>query len=149
MAAFGIGSLPLAVLTDSYKACHPLMYPDAERMVAYGEFRKGFRTAEGHDCLDTRVISYGIRYVVETYLERRWTLADVQAAAQFYRCCLLSIAVTLSLTGPAAAHTTRVSRSTRFRESCSRSLCARTTVRPLLRAAGPSALSRPRQATSR
>jgi len=34
---------------------------------------------------DTRIISYGIRYVVETYLERRWTLADVQAAAHFYR----------------------------------------------------------------
>ena len=33
-------SVPLSVLTDSYKACHPLVYPDATKMVAYGEFRK-------------------------------------------------------------------------------------------------------------
>jgi hypothetical protein len=34
-AAFGgVGSLPIAVMTDSYKACHPLMYPDATKMVA-------------------------------------------------------------------------------------------------------------------
>jgi len=29
-----IGSIPHAVLTDSYKACHPLMYPEAKKMVA-------------------------------------------------------------------------------------------------------------------
>ena len=29
-----INSIPHAVLTDSYKACHPLMYPDATKMVA-------------------------------------------------------------------------------------------------------------------
>jgi hypothetical protein len=28
--------LPIAVLTDSYKAGHPLMYPNAQEMVAYG-----------------------------------------------------------------------------------------------------------------
>ena len=35
-AAFGagLGALPIAVMTDSYKACHPLMYPDATKMVA-------------------------------------------------------------------------------------------------------------------
>jgi hypothetical protein len=27
-------SMPLPVFTDSYKACHPLMYPDAAKMVA-------------------------------------------------------------------------------------------------------------------
>jgi len=107
-AAFS--SIPLAVMTDSYKACHPLMYPNASKMVAvrprapftrhslrfncasyvsprqYGEFRKGFRLASGHDEADKRIVTYGIRYVVENYLERRWTLADVEAAALFYRC---------------------------------------------------------------
>ena len=52
----------------------------------YGEFRKGFRLASGHDEADKRIVTYGIRYVVENYLERRWTLADVEAAALFYRC---------------------------------------------------------------
>ena len=51
----------------------------------YGEFRKGFRLASGHDEADKRIVTYGIRYVVENYLERRWTLADVEAAALFYR----------------------------------------------------------------
>ena len=51
----------------------------------YGEFRKGFRLKQGHDTEDTRVVAYGIRYIVQTYLERRWTLADVEAAAHFYR----------------------------------------------------------------
>ena len=27
-------SIPLSVLTDSYKACHPLVYPEATKMVA-------------------------------------------------------------------------------------------------------------------
>jgi hypothetical protein len=31
------------------------------------------------------VVAYGIRYIVEQYLEQRWTLADVDAAAHFYR----------------------------------------------------------------
>jgi nicotinamide phosphoribosyltransferase len=52
----------------------------------YGEFRKGFRLASGHDEADKRIVAYGIRYIVENYLERRWTLADVEAAAHFYRC---------------------------------------------------------------
>ena len=34
---------------------------------------------------DTRLIAYGIRYIVENYLEQRWTQADVDSAAQFYR----------------------------------------------------------------
>jgi hypothetical protein len=29
--------VPISVLTDSYKASHFLMYPEAELMVAYGQ----------------------------------------------------------------------------------------------------------------
>lgn len=34
--------------------------------------------------MDTRVVVYGIRYIVENFLEQRWTLADVELAAHFY-----------------------------------------------------------------
>jgi hypothetical protein len=86
---------------------------------------------------------------VETYLQRQWTLADVEAAACFYRCarapaeanvpsCQVSVVrVTdrgcthlLAWRLPArVAHTTRASRSIPFPASCLRSLCERTTAR--------------------
>ena len=57
-----------------------------ERAMQYGEFRRGFRLdGGGHDVADTRLVFYGMRYIVESYLMRRWTRADVEAAAQFYR----------------------------------------------------------------
>ncbi len=34
--------IPVSVLTDSYKASHFRMYPEAQLMVAYGEFRGSF-----------------------------------------------------------------------------------------------------------
>ena len=40
-------SVPLSVLSDSYKACHPLVYPDATKMVCYGEFRKARPQQQG------------------------------------------------------------------------------------------------------
>jgi hypothetical protein len=72
--------LPISVLADSYKASHFQMYPGAQRMVAYGEFRRGY---DG-DKEDTRLIFYGIRYIVENFLNYRWTEKDVQQAAAFY-----------------------------------------------------------------
>ena len=52
----------------------------------YGEFRRGFRLdGGGHDVTDTRLVFYGMRYIVESYLMRRWTRDDVGAAARFYR----------------------------------------------------------------
>lgn len=36
----------------------------------YGEFRSGY----DKDTEDTRIVWFGIRYIVETYLNRRWTL---------------------------------------------------------------------------
>ncbi len=37
----------MALLADSYKAAHFEMYPEAERMVAYGEFRAPYKDLKG------------------------------------------------------------------------------------------------------
>lgn len=77
--------LPVALLTDSYKAAHFAQYPDAKRMVAYGCFRKAFKKEGGAaDKTDTRLIFYGMRYIVNSYFNRQWTMHDVSSAAQFY-----------------------------------------------------------------
>jgi nicotinic acid phosphoribosyltransferase len=75
-----VSSIPLAVFADSYKTTHPLQYPDCEKMVAYGEFRCGY----DKDKEDTRMVHYGIRHIVETYLHRQWTEQDLQVAETFY-----------------------------------------------------------------
>jgi nicotinic acid phosphoribosyltransferase len=49
-------------------------------MVAYGEFRSPFQ----HDERDHRFVFYGIRYIIEHYVQRRWTEQDVSAAAAFF-----------------------------------------------------------------
>eukprot|EP00179_Madagascaria_erythrocladioides_P026307 CAMPEP_0198337530 /NCGR_PEP_ID=MMETSP1450-20131203/28694_1 /TAXON_ID=753684 ORGANISM="Madagascaria erythrocladiodes, Strain CCMP3234" /NCGR_SAMPLE_ID=MMETSP1450 /ASSEMBLY_ACC=CAM_ASM_001115 /LENGTH=510 /DNA_ID=CAMNT_0044042349 /DNA_START=74 /DNA_END=1602 /DNA_ORIENTATION=- len=73
--------LPVSVLTDSYKAGHYAMYPAAKKMVAYGEFRKGWQG----DKADTRFVAFGLRYFVEQYLHKRWTKQDVERAELFYK----------------------------------------------------------------
>lgn len=79
---FGTFGLPFAVLADSYKAVHYLQYPEAKKMVAYGEFRKPYNDfIDG----DARFVCYGIRYVVETYLLKQWTVDDVVQAKRFYK----------------------------------------------------------------
>ena len=56
------------------------------RAAQYGEFRRGFRLDSGaHDKDDTRLVFYGMRHIVSTYMERRWTREDIDAAAAFYR----------------------------------------------------------------
>jgi nicotinamide phosphoribosyltransferase len=74
------GALPMGVLTDSYKASHFAQYPAATKMVAYGEFRSGYE----RDAADARFAWYGIRYVIENYVARRWTMEDVDRAGAFY-----------------------------------------------------------------
>lgn len=73
--------LPISVLTDSYKAGHFCQYPDSNKMVAYGEFRKPYQGLEE----DHRFVFYGIRYIVETYLNKKWTVEDVEKAEIFYK----------------------------------------------------------------
>ncbi|ORX70899.1 nicotinamide phosphoribosyltransferase [Linderina pennispora] len=72
--------LPLPLLTDSYKASHFAIYPPAKQATAYGEFRSGFK----HDTKDTRIVFYGLRYVLETYISKPWTRQDVKMAEAFF-----------------------------------------------------------------
>jgi nicotinic acid phosphoribosyltransferase len=74
-------NVPVTVMTDSYKATHFLQYPKATKMVAYGEFRTGYN----NDKTDTRLVFYGIRYIIENYISKRWTVQDVENADIFYR----------------------------------------------------------------
>lgn len=72
-------TIPMPVRTDSYKAGHYLMYPNAKKMVAYGEFRKPYPGVG-----DDRIVFYGMRYIVENVLEHQWTVEEVEAADKFF-----------------------------------------------------------------
>lgn len=72
--------LPFLALTDSYKISHPDVYPEARKMVAYGEFRKSFQG----DKEDERIVFYGLRYIVDRYVRHRWTQEEVDRAAEFF-----------------------------------------------------------------
>ncbi|KAJ3356109.1 hypothetical protein GGF32_001690 [Allomyces javanicus] len=73
-------ALPPFVLTDSYKLSHYALYPDAQEMVAYAEFRAPYNK----DHHDHRIVWYGMRYLVEQYLAKQWTAADLALADQFF-----------------------------------------------------------------
>ncbi|GAB4816246.1 hypothetical protein N2152v2_003292 [Parachlorella kessleri] len=47
----------------------------------YGEFRSGY----DRDTSDSRLVWYGLRYIVENYLLRQWTVEDVERADLFFR----------------------------------------------------------------
>jgi hypothetical protein len=47
----------------------------------YGEFRSGY----GGDTGDTRIVLYGVRYILENFLLRRWSQEDVDRSDKFYR----------------------------------------------------------------
>ncbi|KAJ2011158.1 hypothetical protein IWW57_006708, partial [Coemansia sp. S610] len=73
--------LPLPLLTDSYKASHFALYPPAQEATAYCEFRHGF----DKDTEDERMVFCGLRYIIEQYVARQWTLQDVDMAEAFFR----------------------------------------------------------------
>jgi len=76
----GTSALILPALTDTYKMSHPLQYPDGAReMSAYAECRSAFEK----DPEDSRIVFYGIRYVVENYIAVPWTVEDVEKIEQF------------------------------------------------------------------
>uniref|UniRef100_A0A383W1M1 Nicotinamide phosphoribosyltransferase n=1 Tax=Tetradesmus obliquus TaxID=3088 RepID=A0A383W1M1_TETOB len=68
-------------MTDSYKASHFLQYPTSKKMVAYGEFRTGYNKDEQ----DSRILVYGLRYILENYVMRPWTADDVEKADIFFK----------------------------------------------------------------
>jgi nicotinamide phosphoribosyltransferase len=47
----------------------------------YGEFRVGYQK----DMIDTRIVAYGIRYLIENYIAKQWTLEDVERADVFFK----------------------------------------------------------------
>lgn len=49
-------------------------------MVAYGEFRTSYNS----DPEDQRILFYGIRFIIETYIAKKWTLEDLNKAEQFF-----------------------------------------------------------------
>lgn len=49
-------------------------------MVAYGEFRKPYEK----DSQDQRLVFYGIRYIIENYIHKKFTVEDVEQAAVFF-----------------------------------------------------------------
>ena len=52
-------TLPVGILTDSYKSSHFVQYPESKKMVAYGEFRAPYEGQKE----DHRLVFYGIRFV--------------------------------------------------------------------------------------
>jgi len=51
-------------------------------VLQYGEFRTGFNG----DKEDTRMVVWGLRYILENYVMRQWTVEDVERADIFFRC---------------------------------------------------------------
>ncbi|KAJ3144657.1 hypothetical protein HDU89_008103 [Geranomyces variabilis] len=72
--------IPLPLLTDSYKTSHYSLYPNAKKMVAYGEFRTSYEK----DTEDERMVFYGIRYLIENYIAVQWTEQEILEAELFF-----------------------------------------------------------------
>lgn len=58
----------------------PVVYPPLCKMIAYGEFR----TSYDMDTEDQRILLYGIRYIIENYIHKKWTREDVEKAEGFF-----------------------------------------------------------------
>ena len=82
--AYAVHRLVTRVHPSHYSYCAVSTGSDGSQ---YGEFRCGFN----RDTEDTRMVVYGIRYLLETYLLRQWTVRDVEMAAKFYRSVLATI----------------------------------------------------------
>ena len=49
-------------------------------MTAYGEFRSGYNEDEE----DQRIVVYGIRYMIEQYVSRKWSKESLANAKKFF-----------------------------------------------------------------
>lgn len=90
--------LPFTVLTDSYKVAHAFQYPHdvhgngkVTKMIAYGEFRGPLKEKSSHEPrsnynlnTDNRIVFYGMRYLLDTYLKKQWTEWDVEMSDRFF-----------------------------------------------------------------
>ncbi|EPZ35642.1 AMP-binding domain-containing protein [Rozella allomycis CSF55] len=75
------GSLANPNCLKLYKVSHPEQYPDAKKMVAYAEFRCGY----DKDVQDQRIIFYGLRFIIENYVNKKWTIDDIERASAFFK----------------------------------------------------------------
>lgn len=79
-------NIPLGLLTDSYKASHPHMYPYAYKMVAYGEMRSSLNIVNNKDYpVDQRIIFYGIDYIIKNYISKPITQKSIDDMVSFYK----------------------------------------------------------------
>lgn len=84
-----MNTIPLSIIADSYKLGHEFQYPkEGEKnlyteMIAYGEFRGPYPFPNKDQIEDHRIVFYGIRYLLENYLMRRWTMDDVKLLDHF------------------------------------------------------------------
>ena len=76
--------VPCFALADSYKAGHFLMYPECEKMVAYGEFREPMKGMMTNGMQDNRFVFYGMRHYVDNYIAKKWTRGDLLMAELFF-----------------------------------------------------------------
>jgi|GEM_PF-226369 len=69
---------PRPLMTDSYKLTHPLMYPAAQDMGAYGEFRESFPGIG-----DDRIVYYGMRYYLTQFIMDPFLDGEIEKAENF------------------------------------------------------------------
>lgn len=80
-------NVPLGLLTDSYKASHPKMYPYAYKMVAYGEMRGPLDLVnkDKKNPVDQRIVFYGIDYIIKTYISKPITQQSIDEMVSFFK----------------------------------------------------------------
>lgn len=71
--------IPISLINDSYKQTHFQIYPQVKKMVAYSEFRKPHQV----DPEDHRFVFFGIRYIIENFVSKKWTEQDVEILEKF------------------------------------------------------------------
>lgn len=49
-------------------------------MTAYGEFRQAY----DKDKEDQRIVFYGMRFLIENYVSKKWTMEDVELSEKFF-----------------------------------------------------------------
>jgi nicotinic acid phosphoribosyltransferase len=85
--------LPVLALTDSYKLSHQLMYPNAKKLVAYGECR-GPLKIEGEGIYigdknngnqEKRLVNFGLKYIIENYIDKQITKETIVDIIKFYK----------------------------------------------------------------
>lgn len=75
--------IPTLGLADSYKVSHQLMYVDAKLLVAYGECRGPHKLLSFKK--ENRLICYGIRYIIDRYINNLITDKDIESIKDFYK----------------------------------------------------------------